>query len=105
MFAKYGPTFTDTLLGRRVIFISRLEDVQKVLDGENDLVSGAHITDPQHGPARVSQRARSAKLWWPGHGKQKQDDQHELMMPGSAFPVLLASRPEEHACAACIHAS
>lgn len=40
LFAKHGPTFVDTLMGRRVINISRYEDIKKVLAAEHDLVEG-----------------------------------------------------------------
>jgi hypothetical protein len=40
MFAKYGPTWCDTMLGRRIINLSRYEDIKKVLASEHDLVEG-----------------------------------------------------------------
>ena len=40
MFATWGPTFSDTVAGSRVVFISRHEDVKKVLGSEHELVKG-----------------------------------------------------------------
>jgi hypothetical protein len=51
MFRAWGPTFSDTVAGSRVIFISRHEDIKKVLGSEHELVKGeAMIWAPCDGP-------------------------------------------------------
>lgn len=42
MFKRYGPVYSEALLGRKTVMVGGYSDVKRLLGAEHELVEGGH---------------------------------------------------------------